>query len=288
MPHAVVRLDVAGRELTVLTEKLLRERGRVFPARLSGFDEAAYWYDASQHVKETYASVPLVHRNAEGEAAAAAARGERRQSSDAGFNTSLRERLRSLSDQRAIGGCGGGAAGGGEEKFVLPDGKTIVLGSERFEVAEALFWPRRASGAEEATLTTSPGGVHACTFQAIERCDACLRGALYRNVVLAGGSTLFPGFAERLARELAALTKLPPERLWMPPGLPARARGAIAECMEPKVKIVATPERKYGGWIGGSVLASLSAFQSVMITKEQYEETGPAIAHRQKAVSCGL
>ena len=47
-----------------------------------------------------------------------------------------------------------------------------------------------------------------------------------------------------------------------------------------KVKIVAPPERKYSMWIGGSILASLLTFQSMRISKEEYEEAGPSIMHR--------
>jgi actin-related protein len=48
-----------------------------------------------------------------------------------------------------------------------------------------------------------------------------------------------------------------------------------------KVKIVAPPERKYSVWIGGSILASLSTFQQMWITKQEYDEAGPSIVHRK-------
>ncbi len=47
-----------------------------------------------------------------------------------------------------------------------------------------------------------------------------------------------------------------------------------------KVKVIAPPERKYSVWIGGSILASLSTFQQMWITKEEYDEAGPQIVHR--------
>jgi actin-related protein len=48
-----------------------------------------------------------------------------------------------------------------------------------------------------------------------------------------------------------------------------------------KVKIVAPPERKYSVWIGGSILASLSTFQQMWISKQEYDESGPSIVHRK-------
>jgi actin-related protein len=57
-----------------------------------------------------------------------------------------------------------------------------------------------------------------------------------------------------------------------------------------KIKIIAPPERKYSVWIGGSILASLSTFQQMWISKQEYDESGPSIVHRKcplsKAASC--
>ena len=47
-----------------------------------------------------------------------------------------------------------------------------------------------------------------------------------------------------------------------------------------KIKIVAPPERKYSVWIGGSILASLSTFQQMWISKQEYDESGPQIVSR--------
>jgi len=41
-----------------------------------------------------------------------------------------------------------------------------------------------------------------------------------------------------------------------------------------KIKIIAPPDRKYSVWIGGSILASLSTFQQMWISKEEYDESG--------------
>jgi len=68
---------------------------------------------------------------------------------------------------------------------------------------------------------------------------------------------MFPGVAERMSKEI---TNLAPSTM--------------------KIKIIAPPERKYSVWIGGSILASLSTFQQMWISKSEYEESGPSIVHR--------
>jgi len=50
--------------------------------------------------------------------------------------------------------------------------------------------------------------------------------------------------------------------------------------MYTQIKIVAPPERKYSVWIGGSILASLSTFQNLWVSKQEYDESGPGIVHR--------
>jgi centractin len=71
------------------------------------------------------------------------------------------------------------------QKFKLPDGNVIELGSERFKATEAMFYPDLIG--EEHT------GVHEMLAHAIQRSDLDLRKTLYSNIVLAGGNTLFPG-----------------------------------------------------------------------------------------------
>jgi len=70
-----------------------------------------------------------------------------------------------------------------------------------------------------------------------------------------------------------------------------QARAGIADRMQKeitalapstmKIKIIAPPERKYSVWIGGSILASLSTFQQMWISKQEYDESGPSIVHRK-------
>lgn len=58
--------------------------------------------------------------------------------------------------------------------------------------------------------------------------------------------------------------------------------GGNAEAPDTLVlQIIAPPERKYSVWIGGSILASLSTFQQMWITKQEYDEAGPSIVHRK-------
>ncbi|KAJ7499669.1 actin 1 [Mycena latifolia] len=137
-----------------------------------------------------------------------------------------------------------------EKSYELPDGQVITIGNERFRAPEALFQP--------AFLGLEAAGIHETTFNSIFKCDLDIRRDLYGNVVLSGGTTMFPGIADRMQKELTALS-------------PASM----------KIKIVAPPERKYSVWIGGSILASLSTFQNLWCSKQEYDESGPGIVHRK-------
>ena len=137
-----------------------------------------------------------------------------------------------------------------ERNYELPDGQVITIGVERFRCPEVLFKP--------TLIGIEQDGVHLATYNSVMKCDVDIRKDLYGNAVLSGGTTMFAGIAERMTKEITAFA---PQSM--------------------KIKVVAPPERKYSVWIGGSILASLSTFQQMWISKQEYDESGPAIVHRK-------
>ena len=137
-----------------------------------------------------------------------------------------------------------------ETNYELPDGRKILIGNERFRCPEILFQPGLARHDSE--------GVHKYCFDSVMKCDSDVRRDLFANIILSGGSTLFEGMAERMWQEMHTLA-------------PTNNR----------IKVLAPPERKYSVWLGGSILASLSTFQTMWITKQEYDENGPNIIHRK-------
>ncbi|XP_069072004.1 actin-like protein 9 [Pleurodeles waltl] len=135
--------------------------------------------------------------------------------------------------------------------FQLPDGKIITIGKERFQCPEALFSPAEEDG-------DSHVGIHKMAQNSLNRVPEESKKAISSNILLCGGSTLFEGFYERLSQEF---------QQWQPHQF--------------ETNVISVPERKYSAWIGGSILASLKAFQSCWVHQQQYKEYGPSIIHRK-------
>lgn len=136
-----------------------------------------------------------------------------------------------------------------EKTYMLPDGAPLTIGAERFLAPEVFFNPG-VIGLEAQPLDE-------VIVQTIEKCDVDLRRDLYSNIVLSGGSTMFPGLKERLTKEIKEL---------------------IPESVD--VKIIAPPERMYSVWIGGSILSSLKTFQKLWVTRKEYQDAGASVIHR--------
>jgi len=135
-------------------------------------------------------------------------------------------------------------------EFEMPDGQIVKIGSQQIKCPEALFKP--------GFLGKDFGGVHQTAFSCVQKCDVDLRRSLLGNIILSGGTTMFPGLADRLSKEISSLT-------------PSSV----------KVKVVAPNERKFSVWIGGSVLSTLATFQTMWITRQEFDENGSVIIHRK-------
>ncbi|KAL5538989.1 hypothetical protein UlMin_045525 [Ulmus minor] len=119
------------------------------------------------------------------------------------------------------------------------------LTNERFLVPEMIFHP--------ADLGMNEAGLAECVVRAVSSSHPYLHPLLYESIILTGGSTLFPRFAQRLEKELRPLV---PNRY--------------------QVKITALEDPILGVWRGGSLLASSPDFEAMCVTKAEYEELGSA------------
>ncbi|KAG8641690.1 actin-related protein 3 isoform X2 [Manihot esculenta] len=96
------------------------------------------------------------------------------------------------------------------------------------------------------------------------------RRALYKNIVLSGGSTMFKDFGRRLQRDLK---KIVDARV-----LASEARLKDEVKTQPvEVNVVSHPIQRFAVWFGGSVLASTPEFFAACHTKAEYEEYGASI-----------
>jgi len=213
IPHAILRIDLAGRDLTHYMGRLLMDRGHTLASSAER--------EIVRDIKEKLCHVALDY-----EAQLEEAEGRRK-----------RQKVSEDASDKEV-------------PYELPDGTIVMIGPERFKCPELLFRPD--------LLGKEADGIHTMTFKSILSCEVDLRRDLYSNVVLSGGTTMLPGLAERMAKELRELAP---------------------SSMQTKVRVHAPPERKYSVWIGGSTLASLSSFSKMWLTRDEFNESGPALVH---------
>jgi actin-related protein len=160
-----------------------------------------------------------------------------------------------------------------EKQWTTLDGRRLPLLHERYLACEPLFAPSRIGGAEmhwlDETGTSTERrhvnceGIHRLAYASVRKCDKSVRKTLLQNVYLAGGSSRIDGLTERMTEELKSLL-------------------VGTHLAKAKVNVSGgTASDEYSEWVGASMFASLSAFASTAISKDEYLEVGPTVVHRR-------
>ena len=130
--------------------------------------------------------------------------------------------------------------------YELPDKEKINLNMEQIKTPEVIFNPN--------LINKDCVGIGELIYKSYFTIDTEIKKNLFKNILLIGGNTLFPNIAERICKNI-------------------RSMGGNSI----DFKINAPAERKYSSWIGGSILSCLTPFETMWVSKKEYEEVGPDI-----------
>ena len=140
-----------------------------------------------------------------------------------------------------------------QKKYKLPTGHMININEDSLRCPELLFNP----GLFEF-MNNVDEGIHQHTFNAIIKCEQDIRRDLFKNIVLAGGCTMFKKMKERMQKEIQALAP---------------------STMIPDVD--APADRKHSCWLGGAIISQIQGFEPIWITKREFEDEGVRIVHKK-------
>ncbi|GMH38492.1 hypothetical protein BSKO_06376 [Bryopsis sp. KO-2023] len=134
-----------------------------------------------------------------------------------------------------------------ENDFELPDGQKVHVSANAGTAGDLLFDPG-LDGMDSK-------GVAEMLNASAKHCNKSIHGFLFEHVVLSGGSTLLSRFKNRVHHDLANLS------------------GA---CL-PENSVVQGTSPQFGVWRGGMVVANLSTFEQLSVSRDEYLECGPRI-----------
>ena len=147
------------------------------------------------------------------------------------------------------------------EKYQLPDGHVIKVGAERYEAPEVLFAP--------GLIDAGDAGLSKLVFDAIFFTDVELSHSFATNIVLSGGSSMFPGLSSRLERDIK---KMYLDRFLM---------GDESHLCKFKCRVEDSPRRQHLAFLGGAVLAGIMKDKdSFWMNKREWEEEGFGILRK--------
>jgi len=151
--------------------------------------------------------------------------------------------------------------------FGLPDGTEVTVNTSIFgDCIEPLFSRTSSSSAEKPDMSLMDQ-----IPESLRLCDDSVRDDLVNNVIISGGTSMTPGLGDRLAKDLRAVladadgkgqsqgpydVRVIPDSTYREPGY--------------------TTQRKTAPWIGGSIIASLSTYKQLKVTRQEWEESKDA------------
>lgn len=147
--------------------------------------------------------------------------------------------------------------------YEFPTGFCTRIFSERNLVPNRLFEStdcvlERLDPLKQMPGPVEPMGLLEMIKNAMDSVDLEYYDMLLGNVMISGGGSLIPGITEKLQAELMK--------------------------MYPNARIkVNNDRREFGTFFGGSILGSLGATSTLMITKAEYEECGSSALERKRS-----
>jgi actin-related protein 3 len=139
--------------------------------------------------------------------------------------------------------------------------KDCGIGYEQFLGPEVFFQPGLVSSTVSQSLPM-------ILVDSVQTSPIDYRRGLYSNIVLSGGSTLFPNFGWRLEQEVNNLISKGPKH-------------------GPQVTVNTDIDiQRFAVWYGAASLSRTPSFNDLLITKRGYEERGPSAARDTTITRC--